>query len=161
MEFLHGKGRDYFNKGKGFRRKNKGAFCYFESRRRARRVQRPPPAPPCVAYGGRVEAIQAAGLYAPGGERLNHHQKPNKRAAFFLGFETAPKEPPERVKPQGGGGRVEATHNRKQTTRRPLCNAYTRQNKRPPLQKEQPKAKKQPLKPQNTYYLNGKGSEKQ
>lgn len=41
---LHGKGRDYFNKGKGFRRKNKGAFCYFESRRRARRVQRPPPA---------------------------------------------------------------------------------------------------------------------
>ena len=44
MEILHGKGRDYFNKGKGFRRKNKGAFCYFESRRRARRVQRPPPA---------------------------------------------------------------------------------------------------------------------
>ena len=43
------------------------------------------------AKGGRVEAIQAAGLYAPGGESLNHHQKPNKRAAFFLGTETAPK----------------------------------------------------------------------
>jgi len=75
------------------------------------------------------------------GERLNHHPKPNKRAAFFLGTETAPKEQPERGKPQGGGGRVEATHNRKQTTRRPRCNAYTRQNKRPPLRKEQPKAK--------------------
>lgn len=128
---------------------------------RVERVERAAPAPLCVAYGGRVEAIQAAGLYAADGERLNHHQKPNKRAAFFLGFETAPKEPPERGKPQGGGGRVEATHNRKQTTRRPLCNVYTRQNKRPPLRKEQPKAKKQPLKPQNTYYLNGKGSEKQ
>ena len=128
---------------------------------RVERVERAAPAPLCVAYGGRVEAIQAAGLYAPGGERLNHHQKPNKRAAFFLGIETTPKEPPERGKPQGGGGRVEATHNRKQTTRRPRCNAYTRQNKRPPLRKEQPKAKKQPLKPQNTYYLNGKGSEKQ
>ena len=56
----------------------------------------------------RVEAIQAAGLYAPSGERLNHHPKPNKQAAFFLGTETAPKEQPERVKPQGGGGRVEA-----------------------------------------------------
>ena len=67
------------------------------------------------------------------GERLNHHQKPNKRAAFFLGTETAPKEQPERVKPQGGGGRVEATHNRKQTTRRPLCNAYTRQTNGRPL----------------------------
>lgn len=99
---------------------------------RVERVERAAPAPLCVAYGGRVEAIQAAGLYAPDGERLNHHQKPNKRAAFFLGFETAPKEPPERVKRQGGGGRVEATHNRKQTTRRPLCNVYTRQNKRPP-----------------------------
>ena len=45
--------------------------------------------------GGRVEAIQAAGLYAPSGERLNHHPKPNKQAAFFLGTETAPKEQPK------------------------------------------------------------------
>lgn len=84
------------------------------------------------------------------GERLNHHQKPNKRAAFFLGTETAPKEQPERVKRQGGGGRVEATHNRKQTTRRPRCNAYTRQNKRPPLRKEQPKAKNRTFENSNT-----------
>lgn len=48
------------------------------------------------------------------------------------------------------GGRVEATHNRKQTTRRPLCNDYTRQNKRPPLRKEQPKAKNRTFENSNT-----------
>lgn len=71
------------------------------------------------AKSGRVEAIQAAGLYAPGGERLNHHQKPNKRAAFFLGIETAPKEPPERVKPQGGAAvlRLHTTESRRPAAR--------------------------------------------
>ena len=89
---------------------------------RVERVERAAPAPLCVTYGGRVEAIQAAGLYAPGGERLNHHQKPNKRAAFFLGL-----KPPRKSRPKGSNHKAGAAVLRLHTTesRRPAARFAT------------------------------------